>query len=172
MALFMRRLQNKILLCMAGFVMSLLFAECVTDKDEPGSGLGVGDAIPYFSIVMNDGSTLTSYDLLGREAVICFFNTECPDCQRELPMLQTEYDKSLATPGSNMIYVCISREEDAESVDKYWREHSLTLPWSAQTDRSIYNLFADTGIPRVYRISPDGRIIFVEKGRQTYPLNH
>lgn len=156
MALFMKLKKIKPLLYLAA---NLLIAGCVTDNDEPDSRLTVGDAIPYFSIVMNDESTLTTYDLLGHEAVICFFNTGCPDCQRELPLLQAEYDKLLATPGNNTIYVCISREEDAESVGKYWREHGLTLPWSAQTDRHIYNLFAVIGIPRIYRVSPEGRIL-------------
>lgn len=53
-------------------------------------------------------------------------------------------------------YVCISREEDSLSVTKFWNAHNLSMPFSAQTDRKIFSLFASAGIPRVYVVNKNG----------------
>ena len=45
-----------------------------------------------------------------------------------------------------------------ESVAAYWKEQGLSIPYSAQTDRRIYNLFASSIIPRTYFCSADGII--------------
>ena len=60
--------------------------------------------------------------------------------------------------------MAISREEDEASVAAFWADNGLQMPYSAQTDRSIYNLFATSIIPRIYFCS-DGIVtrIDVEK---------
>ena len=61
--------------------------------------------------------------------------------------------------------VAISREEGAESVAAYWKEHALEIPWSAQTDRSVYSLFASSVIPRIYFCTAEGIVtrILIER---------
>ena len=58
----------------------------------------------------------------------------------------------------------ISREEGVESISQYWQESEFTMPYSAQNDRKIYELFAKTRVPRVY-ICNDGviRAIFTDQ---------
>lgn len=130
----------------------MLVTGCTSDP-EPDSRIQVGDSLPWFSIVMSDGRTVTPATLLGHEAVIVFFNTDCPDCRRELPLLQARYD---AYP--EVEYVCIARAEGAQTISEFWSENGLTLPWSAQPDRKVYSLFATAGIPRTYTIAPSGLI--------------
>lgn len=112
-----------------------------------------GDPLPHFTVVLNDGSTVSKESLLGTPAVIVFFNTSCHDCQRELPVLNSQY-----LADTTRRWVCISREEGKESIEKFWKEKNLSLPYSAQTDRSIYNLFAISGIPRLYLVNEEGII--------------
>ena len=45
---------------------------------------------------------------------------------------------------------CISREEPADEVAAYWQENGLTIPYSPQSGREVYNLFSERGIPRIY----------------------
>ena len=127
----------------------LLFTSCINQKEPPGADLQVGDKIPAFTIELNDGRLLSHSDFLKGSWLICFFNTSCPDCRKEL------YNLQLAIHNSQL--VCIAREQSAESIERYWKENGLTLPYSAQTDRAIYNLFATRGIPRIY-ITQDGII--------------
>ena len=39
-----------------------------------------------------------------------------------------------------------------------WASLSLTMPYAAVPDRSVYNLFARSGVPRSYTVSPTGII--------------
>lgn len=137
-------------------LFSLLFiflSSCINDDEPEVTSLAPGDSCPEFTIEMNDGKILSSSDLKGRESVIVFFNTGCGDCRRELPEIQKAYDE-IQKGNLDIPIICISREEDKESVERFWDANSLTLPYSAQTDRRVYNLFASSVIPRIYILSP------------------
>lgn len=145
------------------FVFLLL--SCIAEGDKVGQELAVGDKMPEFSIKMDNGETVTAEDLKGNVSLVVFFHTSCKDCQQELPVLQTFYEDF---PQCKL--VCISREESTTSVADYWKEESLTLPYSAQEDRSIYHLFARQGIPRIYVIDKYGiiRAVFTDKPLANY----
>ena len=141
---------------------AVVFAACSMGDDDDGEVteyVKVGDRVPAFSVetVLADGSTATfSTARLTGETVIVLFNTSCSDCQRELPRMNDYYLQHCGDKGFQM--VAISREEGAESVAAYWKEQGLSIPYSAQTDRRIYNLFATSVIPRTYFCSADGII--------------
>lgn len=132
---------------------------CITDKDEPEWYLKAGDALPQFEVTTIAGEKVTSADSYSAELVIIFFNTTCPDCQSELPILQKQYEENLRLPEDERSqYICISREEGEADIEQYWKGNQLTLPVSAQMDRSIYSMFASIGIPRVF-YAKDGKIL-------------
>ena len=54
-------------------------------------------------------------------------------------------------------FALISREETDETISPYWQSNGYTMPYSAQSDRKVYELFAQTRVPRVY-ICKDGVI--------------
>lgn len=139
---------------LAAAIAVLAIAGCVGDP-EPESRVSVGDPVPVFEVTLNDGSTFGRTQMAGKTTRLVFFNTDCADCRRELPLLQREADAA----GPATQYVCIAREEDAETIAAYWADNALTMPWSPQPDRRVYSLFATSGIPRVYTIGPDLRIL-------------
>ena len=155
----MKQLLLYIIIGVALFALSA----CVSGADEQrtADGLGVGDPLPAFSVTLNDGRVVADTTLAGTPTLIAFFHTECPDCQRELPVLQQLYEQY----GQRVDFVCIGREETDTAVAAYWQKNSLTMPWSAQKDRKVYNLFAQTYIPRIYLADKIGLIqaMFVEK---------
>ena len=146
----------------------LLYLTCVgcssiiDDNDEVIEHVQVGDKVPSFSVTVTDGSetrTFSTSQLTG-ETVIVFFNTWCSDCQRELPLLNDYYLQHKDDSGFQM--VAISRAEGADAISQFWSEHSLQIPYSAQDDRRIYDLFASSVIPRIYFVSPQGIITRIE----------
>ena len=142
-----------LIVCLAG---------CIGEKEEPEWYLHYGDALPQFEVTTIEGRTVCSADSYNAPMVIVFFNTTCPDCQKELPIIQEQYEENLKFPESDQsIYICISREEGAADVERYWTENNLTLPVSPQTDRRIYSMFASIGIPRIF-YAKDGKIIRTE----------
>ncbi len=141
------------------FLMTAIMMSCINQKEPKGADLGAGDKVPNFSCTLTDGTTLTSKEFQTDKWLICFFNTTCPDCQKELPILQEFYNLQLTIDNSQLVnIICIAREQTKESIEKYWKENNLTLPYSPQEDRKIYNLFATLGIPQIYYIE-DGTII-------------
>ena len=64
----------------------------------------------------------------------------------------------------------ISREESAETIESFWEEKGLKMPYSAQKNRVIYETFAQTRIPRVYICEKGGiiRYIFTDDPNSSY----
>lgn len=131
--------------------MMLVMASCSMIKEEVDDPVGeekvqVGDRLPEFSVVMNDGRVVSPEVLRGKPSLIVFFSTTCRDCQRELPGLDRRYREH----GTDTTFVAISREQGDAEVAAYWTSNGFTLPYSPQADRSVYSLFATSGIPRIY----------------------
>lgn len=141
-------------------------SSCVYDDPEGEFEIKVGDQVPDFTVKMNDGTTVTGASLREGVSLIMFFHTSCPDCQNTLPSVQRIYDEFL---DKGVSFAVISRSQVAEDtrdvqgnlvpgVAAYWNEQGYTMPYSAQPDRTVYNLFATSRVPRVY-ICKDGEII-------------
>lgn len=144
---------NRFIAIISSFSL-FIATSCITENEPETLSLHPGDMCPDFSVTMNDGSIITSSDLRGKRSVIVFFNTSCADCREELPEIQKVYDEIL-TKDLPVHLLCISRAEGEESIETFWHENNLTLPYSPQEDRSVYNLFASSVIPRIYLLSPD-----------------
>ncbi len=138
---------------------------CVNDKEEPVWSLQPGNRLPDFEVVMSDGRRITTESLKGKHSVIVFFNTSCSDCRRELPEIQKYYWQCLIQSEKQVEFLCISREEDEASVEAYWKENGFTMPFSAQNNRDVFNLFASSGIPRLYEADEN---LIITKCYETY----
>ena len=120
-----------------------------------------GQKLPAFAVVMNDSTLVSSTDLTGKPSMIVFFNTACTDCRKELPIVQELFEEF----SDRANFMAISRAEGRESVAAYWEKEKLEIPYSAQTDRNVFALFAKTTIPRIYIADASGTVkyIFIEK---------
>ncbi len=156
----------RIFLWLSVCLLSVLSFSCITEE-EKGASLGVGDRLPEFSVETSDGAVVSNVSLKGNVSVIMFFHTGCPDCQQALPVMQLAYDE-YAPLGVGVI--CISREEGADEVASYWERFGYTLPYSAQSDRHIYSLFATSIVPRIYISDAEGviRHVYTDDPVPTY----
>ena len=152
MEVYMKRRLLLISLCM----LSILTA-CIKEK-QIGADLKIGDILPDFEVVMNDGSVVTDEILKEKVSVVMFFHTTCPDCQQALPRMQQIYDE-YASKG--VLFALISREQDAAEIDSYFKENRLNMPFSGQNDRKVYEKFAKTRIPRIYINEKGGTIRYI-----------
>lgn len=133
---------------------SLLLSGCI--KEVPsGSRLIVGDGLPDFEVEINDGSIISSRSLKGSVSVIMFFHTSCYDCQQTLPVMQQVYDEYSS---KGIIFLLISRAQSQEDVESYFEQNALNMPFAGQEDRTIYEKFARSGIPRIYINDINGTI--------------
>lgn len=134
----------------------MVFSACISDDDSPeGTSLGVSDTLPTFQVVMNDGTTVRTSDLLGDVSVVVLFSVDCGDCRVELPEVQRLWDWQLGVP-----IVLIARENTKEQIEAFWQQAQLTMSYSPQADRSVYSLFATSRVPRIYVSDAQGVIRF------------
>lgn len=118
----------------------------------------VGDKLPSFLVTMSDGKQVTDESLQGNVSLIMFFHTSCPDCQQVLPHIQRLYDEYWIKGAK---FAVISRECSGDAIQGYWSDQGYNMPYSAQEDRTIYNLFASTRIPRIYIADKDGIVRYI-----------
>lgn len=142
------------------------WATCTSCTREDAGGdngdiVFVGQSLPCFCVRMSDGTSVSPATLAGQTAVIVFFSTECPDCREEFPVLQQLYQEYAAT----VAFVCIGRDETSDVVADYWEKHNLSLPYSPQQDREVYNRFALHTIPRIYVVDANGLVQAVFAGK-------
>lgn len=137
-------------------------------KKDKGSLLQVGDTLPVFTLHLNEVDSKFSFPITQQERpiVIVFFNTNCRDCQRELPELEKFYIDNK----KEIKMICISRDlkgsfQTIDEVQNYWEKNQLTMPYFILSDRYVYNMFAQFGIPRIYVTDEEKivRKIFVGK---------
>ena len=134
------------MLCLIVWTLALP-CSCIDEEETPEEVVIVGDQLPDFEVTMSDGTSVTGDILRKTPSVVMFFHTSCPDCQQTLPRIQRLYD---TYAGKGVRFALISREDGETSVASYWKEHGLTMPYSAQEDRKIYELFAYRRVPRIY----------------------
>ena len=146
-------------------VLSVL-SGCIKER-QTGADLKVGDSLPDFEVMMNDGTVVTDGLLRESVSIVMFFHTSCPDCQQTLPQMQKVYD-NYASEGVRI--VLMSRDESRQSIESFWQEKSLKMPYSAQNDRKVYEKFARERIPRVYVNEKGGtiRYIFTDNPNPSY----
>lgn len=127
-------------------ILTLLTSCVYDDSPESDNEIVAGDTLPTFEVILNNGLKISNDDLSETKGVIIFFNTDCKDCRRELPELQKAYEKTK----EESLWIAIARAESDESIAKFWEDNEITIPYSPQPDRHIYELFSSSGIPRLY----------------------
>ncbi len=137
------------------FILVLVLTGCIREQREDSYAIQPGDRLPDFQVQMADGSYLSSASLIGSPCVIVFFHTTCVDCQKTLPVIQQAFRQY----GETVRFVAISRAQAASEISSWWTENGITLPFSAQEDRSVYQLFASSRIPRVYICNSRGVVV-------------
>ena len=147
----------------------VLPCSCIEEEQPSDDVIMLGSRLPDFEVTMDNGEIINGETLRNAPSIVMFFHTSCPDCRQTLPQVQHLYDE-YAHRG--MQFVLISREEGATSVADYWTKNGLTMPYSAQTDRRIYELFAYRRVPRVYVSDSVGVVqyIFTDAPIPTYDV--
>ncbi len=130
---------------LAVFMLSACQSEEVGDRTLTDV-VKVGEAVPDFLLTGDGGVTLSASSLKDQVYLLNFFDTGCPDCREEFPVLQRIYDKyKEVVPVLN-----VPRSQSTEEAMEYWGKYGLSMPVYASNDKKLYYKFATSGIPRTY----------------------
>ena len=136
---------------------SLVSISCINSEETiyNKSKVKVGDRLPSFSVIANDGTIFSNESIVGKPTFITFFYTPCIDCKMLLPVVDALYKEY----ADELHWIAISRSEGDADVAAYWQENGFSLPYSAQDNRNVYDLFAYSGVPRIYLANAEGIVI-------------
>ena len=119
----------------------------------------IGGTPDDFTLKTPDGEDFNLYSLRGKYVILDFWASWCAPCRAEMPNVKSIYadyhDKGLEILG-------VSLDDDADK----WKGaiEKLELPWHhvsaiAGWDCPVAKRFNVTGIPRMFILDPDGKII-------------
>jgi peroxiredoxin len=101
------------------------------------------------------GKTWGLKDLRGKVVLVNFWATWCPPCRKEMPDLNTLYQKF---QGQGLVILAIS-DEDAGKVKPFVAERNISYPILLDPGRKVNDLFGVQGIPKSFVYDRDGRLV-------------
>lgn len=137
-----------------------IFYSCI--KDDTGNKteyyILAGDNVPAFEMTNGENTLKSPDDFLGKKTLLVFFTTTCSDCRRDMPFAEYAH-LQLEPQGLNVI--TIGRGETGQTINNYWSQLDLSMPYFPDTNRAIFELFANRTIPRFYLIDEQGVVIWM-----------
>jgi thiol-disulfide isomerase/thioredoxin len=123
--------------------------------------LAVGDVAPAFDVPSLDASRqIKLEDFRGKYVLVDFWATWCGPCVAEIPHLK-EAHEAFAND-DRVVFVSLSLDNKADTALKFVEKQQMTWPqgflgeWSKAT---LPNDYGVRGIPSVWLIGPDGKIV-------------
>ncbi len=145
------------------FITFLAVYTHLSYAQEEANIVKVGDAMPSFTIISDDGKEWKSTELKGKVTLLTFFATWCPPCQKELAAIQETLWPTFKD-NANFRLMVIGREHSDAELAGYNEKKGFTFPLYPDKNRAIYSKFANSLIPRVYLIGKDGKVVYAKTG--------
>lgn len=119
---------------------------------------------PDFTLTDVNGTPIRLSDQRGKVVLLEFMRTTCPHCANEMSQLASVHDQF--GPDVTMISVSVDPQGDTNEVLKaYAAEHNATWIWARDTsDNSVTSLYGISGVPTIFIIDSNGRIVKVNTG--------
>ena len=127
--------------------------------------LKVGDKMPYFEVMDQNGNTVTSESLLGKKTIIYFYPKDnTSGCTAEACNLRDNHE-ALIAKGYNVVGVS---KDSAASHKKFAEKYELPFTLLADTSTEMLQAFGAWGEKKMYGKTVMGTIrktfIFDENG--------
>ena len=121
--------------------------------------LAAGTVAPSFTLKDINGKSVSLSDFLGKQVVLHFWASWCPDCREETPQLKAA--QAAADP-SKVVFVSVSFDRKVEAFEAYVHENALggvqLFDASGKKESVVGTSYHVKWIPATYLIGPDGRI--------------
>ena len=108
-----------------------------------------------FTLTDLQGHTWTLDALKGKVVMVNFWATWCPPCQKEIPDLQSLYDRF---KHQGFVILGIS-DEDSGKVKPFIARKNVTYPVLLDPGRKVNELFQINGIPKTFVYDRSGKLV-------------
>jgi thiol-disulfide isomerase/thioredoxin len=131
----------------------------------PALAAAIGDRVKWSDVTLLDGRTLPASALTARVVVVEFWASWCPFCKRQNPLLQQLWE---AHGGRGLEFLAFSIDREPAKARAYMAENKYTFPAAMATGQSEKWFGPREGLPEVYVVDRDGRIVFKE-AKEMFP---
>jgi peroxiredoxin len=125
----------------------------------------IGTQAPGFTLNNLAGQPVTLADLKGKPAVINFWATWCPPCEKELPAFEAAFGRYQ----SEVNFLAVSVEEPVDVVKSFVEERNLTLPVLLDSSGNVVNEYDVKALPTTIFIDANGVIVKRHLGELDLP---
>lgn len=157
---------QKILIIVGVLLIGFLFIKC---KSKAQKSLVVGDIIPEFQLLTQDGTNFNSADIVGKQAMVIYFypKDDTPGCTKEACKFRDEFE---VFSDLNTTVIGIS-SDDVASHKAFAEKYNLPFTLLADTDKEVRKLF---GVPGFGAGLIPGRVTYIvdKKGVLQYVFNN
>ncbi len=108
-----------------------------------------------FTLKDLDGKDWKFQDLRGKVVLVNFWATWCPPCRKEMPDLETLYQRFQS---QGFIVLALSDEESGK-VAPFIHERGVTFPVLLDPGRKVHEMFAVEGIPKSFVYDREGKLV-------------
>lgn len=127
----------------------------------PARAVEVGDTVMLPALTLLDGKTLPASVFRDRTVIVEYWASWCPFCAQQNPHVQKLYD---ATRGKPIQIVTLSIDKKPQDAIDYVKSHHYTFPAGMENDAWRAALGKRRGLPELYVIGRDGRVLRKEVG--------
>jgi peroxiredoxin len=123
----------------------------------------IGEPARDFTYPGLDGKDVSLSDFFGKKVVfVNVWATWCTECRKELPTVQTMYEKF---KGDDFEVLAVSIDAYGKNaVVPFMKKLGLHFPALLDTTGSIQVLYGTTGVPESFIIDKKGNVAFIEIG--------
>ncbi len=115
----------------------------------------VGDKAPEFTVVTDDGKTITPKDFGGRVLVLNFWAAWCEPCVEETPSLNRF---ARQTAASGVVVLGISIDRNQKLYDQFRKRFHVAFETSRDPEANIAASYGTYKVPETYIIGRDGKV--------------
>jgi thiol-disulfide isomerase/thioredoxin len=123
----------------------------------------VGNEVVLPNLRLSNGTVLDAASLRGQPVLIYVWASWCPFCARQTPYYQKLHEHLQASK-SPLRLISVSIDKRPEDAMKYMNERGYTFPVSFDAEPISKALGSRPGLPRVYVIDRQGRLVVSQAG--------
>lgn len=151
--------------------LTLSLNACISTTDESGEEESAATESPSaqpasgISFTHLDGRQVDLSDLAGKVVVLNFWATWCPPCIKEMPSLQTFYNKYQASPEVEFLVVEVDNKPDL--AKSFVEKNNFTFPVYSPAGM-IPEAFLGQAIPTTVILNKKGEISYRHEGMSDF----